>query len=123
MHEFFTVENVWSVVDTAAMDCHRGSKIDFNENDIAKVFYYNSGCNCGDLFDEKMCNTWCDTWSIAIFQLKDGRYILANEASDTSGHGCQCGGSVETFDCKQDLINCGFSNCNREEMVKYLKDE
>jgi len=71
-HELFTTENAWSVIDTAALDCHSHSefKVTFNIQDIAKVFYYNQGCNCGDELDGGMCNTYCDTWSHAIFSIK-----------------------------------------------------
>jgi hypothetical protein len=108
----FTVDEAWSVIGTANGCESHPQVLDFNRESISKVFWFDAGCNCGSLSSERkkkeaesakaelvlhdddefgdmsgMCNNYCDTWSVAICKLKDGRYIYAQESSDTSGHG------------------------------------
>ncbi len=43
-----------------------------------------SWCACGT---EGGCGRYCDSEGVALFLLKDGRYAVAEESSDSSGHG------------------------------------
>ena len=82
-----TPEAAMSVVSIANGCREHPCEVPFQTADIGTVFYCDSGCNCGTESAGTTCNTWCDTWGRAIFDLKDGRYVYANESSDTSGHG------------------------------------
>jgi hypothetical protein len=115
-----TAEAAMDVVHQASADCHQGPEVTFKEEDVEKVFYCDGGCNCGTLSEKTTCNTYCDTWSKAIFRLKDGRYVVSEESSDTTGHGWQCSGSVEVFDSKDSLLKLGCTEDEREEMDKLV---
>ncbi len=72
----------------AANGCHDHEvELTFEEKDIERVLWVNSGCHCGDEISGGECGSWCDTWSETIFKLKSGKYVKASESSDTSGHG------------------------------------
>jgi hypothetical protein len=43
------------------------------------------------------CESWCDTSSMALVRLLDGRHAVFRESSDTTGHGCQCAGTALVF--------------------------
>lgn len=67
-----------------------------------------------------MCRGMCDTWSEAFCRLKDGRYVTAHESSDTSGHGCQCSGSVDIYDTKDDFLRLGLTEASRAEIERLI---
>jgi hypothetical protein len=73
-----TIDRAWATVCTAFSDCHEkppGSS--FTKEDIDRVFY------CW----ERSYVDWADTNSYAVFRLKSGKYVVASEWSDSSGHG------------------------------------
>lgn len=72
-----TVDDAWVTVEEASSDCHKGGKATFTKDDIATVFY----CRWSNHQEH------ADTDSIALFSLKDGRYVKATEWGDSSGHG------------------------------------
>jgi hypothetical protein len=57
------------------------------------------------------CNSYCDSSSFALGKLADGRFIVIEESSDTSGHGCQCSGSATIHD----TLDAAVANFTREE--------
>lgn len=112
----FTAEEAWGVVRDADCSSHP-NEVNFKAEDIDTVFWFDYWCNCGsyssyrkqqeeeaakrfkeskgeglddvDIFSREkgVCNSYCDSGSEAYFRLKDGRYVIAVESSDTSGHG------------------------------------
>jgi hypothetical protein len=51
--------------------------------------------------------------TLTICKLKSGFWILAQEWSDYTGHGCQCSGTLEVFDSLADLVACGLDKEQR----------
>ena len=92
--------------------------VSFGAADIERVVWHDAWCECGHR--EAVCNSYCETGSAVILELKSGRYVYAREVSDTTGHGCQCSGSMEQFDDLESLIACGLDNENRERVVKEM---
>jgi hypothetical protein len=72
-----TAEDAWITVTDAASDCHENKGADFNEEDIEKVFY----CQWANHQE------YADTDSTTVFRLKNGKYVIAREWGDSSGHG------------------------------------
>ena len=58
-----------------------------DEDDIASVIAAFSGCYCEWYRDSEPYNHHCDSMSTAVLLLKDGRYAVIHESSDTTGHG------------------------------------
>jgi hypothetical protein len=87
MEHNFTTADAMPVIATASSDCHPGAFPEIKEDDIDVVYFAKSYCMCGDSLSNTMCKSWCDSGSIAVFSLKNGKYIIAQEDSDTSGHG------------------------------------
>ena len=77
----------FSVVESAS-DCgnHPITCEAFTKDDIAQVLAYRFGCSCKGA-PNTQCDTYCDRWSFAAMRLKNGKYVVAQEWSDTSGHG------------------------------------
>jgi hypothetical protein len=103
----------WGVVGEAAYCSDHPCEVPFTEADIEKVFYTEFTGDRGN---------YDDTSSCAIFRLKDGRHVVAEEWSDSTGHGCQCSGAVDVFPNKEDLIQFGFDDAERETLAKYVHD-
>ena len=78
-----------------AARCHDHPRWEFTARDVVAVLLARRWCpheeagerQCGD--DEP-----CDSFGAAIFHLRGGRIGVACEASDTTGHGCQCSGTL-----------------------------
>ena len=117
----FTPSEAWGVVGEATGCSSHSAEVPFTEEDILVVFWYDYGCNCASLSEQRkreeaeaarklaeaastpeglddvdtfdrggrgaICGGYCDTWSEAYFQLRDGRFVTASETSDSSGHG------------------------------------
>jgi hypothetical protein len=47
--------------------------------------------------------------SCAIGRTKDGRFVVVEESSDTTGHGCQCGASASIHDTLEEAVRLGLS--------------
>lgn len=54
-------------------------------DDVEEVLHAGVFCNCG--WGDAMCGTYCDTGSVALVRLKDGKFGTVYEDSDTTGHG------------------------------------
>lgn len=78
-----TVDDAWGVVAQASDCSDHPINLDFKKEDIETVFHHEEHCCCGP----GHCGSYCDSGSTAAFKLKDGRYVLASESSDSSGHG------------------------------------
>ena len=72
----FTIDNGWSVVQAASGCESHKDPISFEEEDIAVCLLFEAKGDSGD-----------GSSSHTILRLKDGRYVFAEEDSDSSGHG------------------------------------
>ena len=54
--------------------------------DVAEVIAAFEGCMCA-WGGNPPCNSYCDSDGVAVVLLKDGRFAVCREGSDTSGHG------------------------------------
>lgn len=145
----FLPQDAMGVVETANGCGDHPSDVQVNIEDIDVVLYYNYGCSCGewlaaeetkqkkleeelkrqpgavglddhdDFARGNICGGMCDTWSTTAFRLKNGKYVIASEHSDTTGHGCQCGGSVEIFETKEEFLKLGIEE--NSEIRRYIR--
>lgn len=105
-----TIEDAWITVGEATSSCHENPGASFVKEDIERVFY----CKWTNHQE------YADTDSIALFKLKNGKYVKATEWGDSSGHGCQCGGTVEVFEDMESLLKFGLGDDEREALSKYV---
>lgn len=82
-NETYDANDAWGVVAQASECGDHPCDVQFKKEDIQTVFYYETHCCCGP----GHCGSYCDSDSTAAFRLSDGRYVLAQEGSDSSGHG------------------------------------
>lgn len=82
-----SIDDGWGVVTTANSCGNHPIELDFAKDDVKMCLYVESGCSCGTNSKGTTCDSYCDTWSTSILVLKDGRFVMAHESSDTSGHG------------------------------------
>lgn len=76
------------------------------------------GCGCTGMNERyDTCGSYCDSGSFAIGELKDGRFIVVREDSDSSGHGCQCSGSADIFDNIDLALRLGLTENEREALA------
>lgn len=68
--------DAWDVVKSASECGDHPCDVPFAEDDIDRVLHY---------FNED--GSWAEQNCLAVFQLKDGRYVRAWANADTSGHG------------------------------------
>ena len=59
---------------------------DVREEEVAETIASRQWCYC-EAGGGQPCNSYCDTYGAALYRLIDGRYAIAVESSDTSGHG------------------------------------
>lgn len=79
-------------------------------------------CNCHELnLDYTTCGSWCDTNSFAIGLLSSGKFVVVEEWSDSSGHGCQCSGSLITVDSFSEALK-NLTQETREWVVEHRYD-
>lgn len=107
----------WAVVTAGAHCSSHEIALPFTEADVSACAYVESTCSHGTASAGTLCNSYCDTSSEAILVLKDGRWVRATESSDTSGHGCQCSGSVDVFDNKTEFLKLGLTDEQREDLI------
>lgn len=67
-------------------NCEDHPVTEITESDIASVICSRQWCYC-EIEGREACKSFCDTSGAAIYGLRDGRYAVAFESSDTSGHG------------------------------------
>ncbi len=63
-----------------------------------------------------------DNCAYAVGKLKDGRYIAIEEWEDSSGHGCQCGGTSAVYDTLEEALRLGLGQSVREDAEERLKE-
>ena len=80
-------EAAWNVVVSASDCSNHPCDVPFTAGDIEKVYGADYGCNCGSWLTGTNCKDYCDSWGSALFRLKSGKYVIAEESADTSGHG------------------------------------
>lgn len=80
------------------------------------------GCCCclGFNNEYKTCGGYCDTESFGIGKTREGKFLVAYENSDSTGHGCRCYGAVQIFDSLEDALNLGLDESCRESAKKEL---
>src|SRR5688572_10517497 len=85
-----------TVFDVASCPDHPlSSSVSHDDIASAETLFAAGGCSCfGVTPDGKDCGSYCDSSSFAIGRLRDGQYVLISEWSDSSGHGCQCNGTM-----------------------------
>jgi hypothetical protein len=72
-------------------------------------------CSCFPPGDEyPTCNSYCDSGSFALGKLSDGQFIVVWESSDTTGHGCQCGGGASLHGTLDEALELGFAGETRD---------
>ena len=72
----YDIGDGWSVVQAASGCEDHKDPVSFEEKDIAACLWFEAKGDSGD-----------GSSSQTILRLKDGRYVLAEEDSDSSGHG------------------------------------
>ena len=60
--------------------------VDVKADEIAKVVATRQWCSC-EVGGGEPCHSYCDSYGAAVYLLKDGKYAVVTEQSDTSGHG------------------------------------
>lgn len=92
-----------------------GEYSDFNE--AAKL----AGLNLGDVAEcisaGNRSGDYAETSVVAVLRMKDGRFALLTGWCDTTGWGCQDGGSVQYADT-QDAVMRLLSDDDREILEK-----
>lgn len=79
------------------------------------------GCSCQGVNREyKTCDSYCDSNSFGIGKIKDGRFLVCSEWSDTTGHGCQCNGVTTLHESLEDALLMGLSEEDRNAAKKEL---
>jgi hypothetical protein len=74
-------------------------------------------CGCKDLNEAyDTCGSYCDSDSFAVARLADGRFVGVEEASDSTGHGCQCSGSAVIAETLAEVV-AWLSTENREAFI------
>ncbi len=72
-----------------SIDCCREHPITiWNPDEVTKVLEYRHRCGCKGWGSD--CESYydiCDTSSFVVVELTNGKYGVASESSDTSGHG------------------------------------
>lgn len=71
--------------DTATQCGDHPDSVTWKLDEVVEVLHVGSYCNCG--WGDSMCGSYCDSGSVAVVRLKDGRYGTVQEDSDTTGHG------------------------------------
>jgi hypothetical protein len=72
-----TVDDAWITIEEASACSYHTIPLGFSREDIEKVFY----CQWSNQQE------YADTDSTTVFRLKNGKYVLAHEWGDSSGHG------------------------------------
>lgn len=112
-----TIEAGFGVVLQAAKCDSHPVHIDFTKDDVATCLLVESSCSHGTASAGTLCRSYCDTSSESILVLKDGRYVMAHESSDTTGHGCQCSGSVDVYPDRAEFLKLGITDEQREDLI------
>jgi hypothetical protein len=83
--EMITIQSVFS--DASCSD-HPITCVTEEELDGATTLIAGGRCNCTEMNEDyNTCRSYCDTESFALGRLADGRYLVVEESSDSSGHG------------------------------------
>jgi len=80
-----------------------------------------SGCYCNPFNPNgDTCNSYCDTAAFAIGLDPAGKFIVIHEWSDTTGHGCQCDGTMSTHENFKSAYMLGLTDEHRHALQKYI---
>lgn len=76
---------------------------------------HQTGLEWGDLKGRAIASfyehgDYSESSGVAVFKLDDGRFCVIREWEDTTGHGCQCGGTTEFYASMDDVIKLGLSS-------------
>lgn len=63
---------------------------------------------------------YSDTQTYTVVRLKDSTFGLLAEWSDTTGHGCRCDASTNTYASLSDLLRLGIVEDDARELVRQL---
>ena len=77
-----TVPDTSVLIDANCSD----HETDLREDEVAETIASRQWCSCEESGGPP-CHSYCDTSGAALYRLIDGRYAIAVESSDTSGHG------------------------------------
>jgi hypothetical protein len=79
---------VQAVFDSANCEDHPITCVTEEDLKDAVTLIAGGGCCCFETNEEgKTCGSHCDSESFALGRLTDGRYVVVEESSDSSGHG------------------------------------
>lgn len=59
-----------------------------------------------------------DGTEYALWETPDGKFAVLEAGEDYTGHGCQCGSSVQVFDTIDDAMKLGLGEAGRVHLVK-----
>ena len=62
-----------------------------------------------------------DNGSFAIFTDSTRGFWAFEECSDSTGHGCQCSGTLARFDTLADALRLGLGRDNRQRAVRLME--
>jgi hypothetical protein len=110
----YTVEDAKNTLDDISGCGDHPLPADIVNCTVSEVIAGSRWCNCGE--GEAMCHSCCDTGSVVLFLAADGRYVVAREDSDTTGHGCRCSGGAEAFATLGEAVSLGLTQEDRERL-------
>ena len=53
---------------------------------------------------------------VAVFKMDDGKFCVVEQWEDTTGHGCQCGGTTNLYDDYQSMLSEGLSKADKKKL-------
>jgi len=79
---------IQSVFENASCADHPITCVTEKELEGAVTLIAGGCCNCTEMSEDyNTCGSHCDTQSFALGRLADGRFLVVEESSDSSGHG------------------------------------
>lgn len=108
------LEQARETVKTAMGNCHEHPGSAPSESTWKLVIAARAWCSCR--LSEGQCDSYCDTDSCALIALDSGEFMVAQESSDTSGHGCQCDGSITIHPDLETALRFGLTDTDKEMM-------
>lgn len=79
---------IQSVFENANCSDHPITCVTKEELEGAITLIAGGHCGCNEMNEDyETCNSYCDTESFALGRLADGRFLVVEESSDSSGHG------------------------------------
>lgn len=97
-----TFEAVWEEANNCGGDVHGPAAL---PPEVVKV----AEAGVESIWADSEQGDYAEGSSCAIGRTRDGRYIVVEESSDTTGHGCQCSHSASIHDSLEEAIRLGLS--------------